>query len=314
MQRPFMTSSPLSLAVPSPASQGSVRAAATLRSAVAALPGAGSAPALLRLLGSPVSSGADDDTGLRTAVMRVQRDAVLLHEGAQGHTLYVVRSGSFKCVRTLEDGYEQVLSLALPGELLGHEALHGGTRHCSAVALEDATVYALPRAELNDLRQRSPALEQGLRYALSRQLSRAVETAEMMSAVASDARLARFILWLSARMAEMGQSPLRLRLQMGRRDIASLLGLAHETVSRSFTLLSEQHCWRVDNREIEILDMQALRERARNTRGPQAECTPRKVETTASSTRRQTEGPLMALKRAQRRDAHASEHWPASLR
>lgn len=62
---------------------------------------------------------------------------------------------------------------------------------------------------------------------------------------------------------------------MARRDIASLLGLAHETVSRSFTQLSQHGCLRVDNREIEILDLQALRLRARTTRGPQPDCTAR---------------------------------------
>lgn len=116
-------------------------------------------------------------------------------------------------------------------------------------------------------------LDDALRQALGRELTRAVQTAEMMSAVASEARLARFVLCMSARMAGTGQSPQRLRLRMARRDIASLLGLAHETVSRSFTQLSQHGCLRVDNREIEILDLQALRLRARTTRGPQPDCT-----------------------------------------
>lgn len=231
---------------------------------------------LLRLLGStPVSAGDDlpDLPDLPLATLRVRADAALLHEGAPSPMLYVVQSGSFKGLRTLEDGYEQVLSIAQPGELLGCEALHGGLRRCSVVALEDATVYALPAAELRALARRSPAFTEALRHGLSRQLARTAEVADILSAVASDARLSRFILWLAARAPLPCGAPSRLQLRMSRRDIASLLGLAHETVSRSFTLLSEEGCLRVHNRDIEILDLQALRERARNTRGSLAEPT-----------------------------------------
>ena len=89
----------------------------------------------------------------------------------------------------------------------------------------------------------------------------------MMAAVAAEVRLARFLVWLSGRMAERGQSPHRLRLRMSRRDIASLLGVAHETVSRSFTALAELGLLRVDNREVEILDAAGLRRCTRSTRG-----------------------------------------------
>ena len=69
-------------------------------------------------------------------------------------------------------------------------------------------------------------------------------------------------------MVELGQSPRRLRLRMCRRDIASLLGVAHETVSRSFTTLAESGFLKVDNREVELLDIARLQARARITRGP----------------------------------------------
>ena len=89
----------------------------------------------------------------------------------------------------------------------------------------------------------------------------------MMAAVAAETRLARFLVWMSTCMAERGQSPRRLYLRMSRRDIASLLGVAHETVSRSFTALAEWGYLRVDNREVEILDAAGLRGCTRSTRG-----------------------------------------------
>jgi CRP/FNR family transcriptional regulator, anaerobic regulatory protein len=221
---------------------------------------------LLRLLGSPP----DDAVGaldFMIPLWRVRSGATLLHEGAPVECVHVVRSGTFKSLKTSEDGYEQVLGFAGPGEVLGFEALCRGQQPMSAVALEDSTVYALPVRSLDGWRQSSPALDHALQFALSRQLARVGEITEMMAAVAAEVRLARFLVWLSAHMFECGQSPRRLRLRMSRRDIASLLGVAHETVSRSFGSLVEWGYLRVDNREVEILDLDGLKAFKRCTRG-----------------------------------------------
>jgi CRP/FNR family transcriptional regulator len=74
------------------------------------------------------------------------------------------------------------------------------------------------------------------------------------------------MLQLSSRMEACGQSPRRFRLRMGRRDIASHLGVAHETVSRSFQALARWSLLSVSNREVEILDMDGLKTLAHCTR------------------------------------------------
>jgi CRP/FNR family transcriptional regulator len=88
-----------------------------------------------------------------------------------------------------------------------------------------------------------------------------------MAAVAAEVRLARFLVQLSARMGACGQSPRRLLLRMSRRDIASHLGVAHETVSRSFGTLADWGYVSVNYREVEICDLDALKTFARSTRG-----------------------------------------------
>lgn len=231
---------------------------------VVPLRGQGSYAELLRLLGVHEQPVRGSLPATDADLWCVRAGASLLREGDHDERVFVVRSGSLKCVKTLEDGYEQVLAFAQPGDLLGYEALYGGARPFTAIALEHATVYALTLAQL---RGGLPGLDEGLRQAMSRQLAGAAETAELMSAVTADVRLARFLLWVSARMARAGQSPRRFRLRMGRRDIASFLGTAHETTSRSFTTLAELGLVTVNNREVEILDMPGLKARALSTRG-----------------------------------------------
>jgi CRP/FNR family transcriptional regulator len=221
--------------------------------------------ALLQLLGD-TDATSDDDTE-SFAVHRVPRGATLVHEGARTEAIYIVQAGSFKTVRTAEDGYEHVLGFAWRREVLGYDGLAGGHYAFASIALEDSSVVMLPLAGFDALRRRLAALDHALQTRISRQLRHAGEIAEVMAAVAADARLARFLVQLSTRMAEYGHSPRRLLLRMNRRDIANHLGLAHETISRSFRVLSAANLLRVDNREIEILDLEGLRACARSTRG-----------------------------------------------
>lgn len=199
-------------------------------------------------------------------VKRLQLGTPLIHEGGSFDALYVVRSGSLKCFKTGEDGYEQVLSFVGSGDVLGFDALAGGRHPVGATTLEDTTVGVLAVAELARWRAAAPGLNRALQMALSRRLASAAETAALMAPVSAEACLARFLLWLADWMAQRGQSPRRLLLRMNRREIASLLGVSHETVSRSFTTLAEWGLLRIDIRELEILDPEGLRHCARSTR------------------------------------------------
>jgi CRP/FNR family transcriptional regulator len=202
----------------------------------------------------------------RLPLQRVARGHTLIHEAAPAHALYVVHSGSFKSVKTSEDGYEHVLGFAWRRDLIGYDGLHGGHYAFAAAALEDSRVISLPLPALAAWRQRWPALDAALQAVVARQIAHAGEIAFVMAVVSADVRLARLLVLLSARMAEAGQSPRRLLLRMSRRDMANHLGLAHETISRSLRLLSVAGLLHVDKRDVEIVDLDGLHHWARQTR------------------------------------------------
>jgi CRP/FNR family transcriptional regulator len=198
---------------------------------------------------------------------RVQAEQTLLHEGQRFENVFLVGGGSFKHVQTDLEGYEQVLGFAIHGDMLGLDGL-GRDRHASgAVALEDSSVVVLPFGELLALSHRIPALERLLHRATGTELMRRADTQYLMSAPSSEVRVARFVLQLAQRQRALGHSDRRLRLSMTRRDIASYLGVAHETVSRALTALVQDGCIAVSHRDIEITDETGLRELQRMTRG-----------------------------------------------
>lgn len=220
---------------------------------------------LLQLLGGRVNDVPMDLT-LPIPLRRLHSGDTLFHEGGDAEAIYFVRAGTFKTFRTAEDGYEQVLGFAGRAEVLGFDALCMDQHPNSAVALEESSVYVILTRDLFSLGQRFPALDRMVHLAVSSALTLRGELANVMAAVAAEVRLARFLVQLSQRMAATGQSPRRFHLRMSRRDIASHLGVAHETVSRSFSALAGWGIVRVDNREVEILDMDGLKALSRSTR------------------------------------------------
>jgi hypothetical protein len=96
------------------------------------------------------------DNGERFAVHRVARGTTLVHEGAHAAMLYVVQTGSFKSVKTAEDGYEHVLGFAWRRDVIGYDGLYREHYAFGAVALEDSRVIVLPMAALPALCQQSP--------------------------------------------------------------------------------------------------------------------------------------------------------------
>jgi CRP/FNR family transcriptional regulator len=200
-------------------------------------------------------------------LQRVPAGAILLHENAHAHCLHMVLAGDFKLCRVSADGYEQVLDFAGRFDVLGFDGVGTGRYGATAVALEDASVCTMGIAEVEALRHASTAFDRQWQAALSRQMTRLGELAMLMAAVSADRRVARFLLQLSRRMAACGQSARRLRLRMSRRDIASHLGLAHESISRALTTLAALGLVRVCLRDIDILDHAMLEDFARCTRG-----------------------------------------------
>jgi len=221
---------------------------------------------VLRWAGLPQLASAESDA-LPLWQRRVAAEQTLVHEDQSVQALYLVAAGSFKCTQTDLEGYEQVLGFAIHGDMLGLDGM-GDLHHSSAaVALEDSTVVVLPYPELLQMSQQLPALNALLHHAAGVELQHRGHTQYLISAASAEVRVARFLLHFAQRQLAQGHSQRRLHLRMTRRDIASCLCVAHETVSRALTALVAQGCIRVCNRDVEITDPALLQSMQRVTRG-----------------------------------------------
>jgi CRP/FNR family transcriptional regulator len=167
-----------------------------------------------------------------------------------------VRAGMVKTRVIDDEGREQVLGFHLPGEMIGLNAIHPAKYPCDAIALDTVYVCRFSFPALATLATKIPDVQQELFRLLSADIGRATQLAGDWSA---DERLAAFLLGLAKRYAARGFSATAFRLTMARADIANYLRLAAETVSRVLRRFQDQHLIHVDGRDIELLDVPALR-------------------------------------------------------
>jgi CRP/FNR family transcriptional regulator len=173
--------------------------------------------------------------------------------------LYIVNSGFLKTVLIDEFGNEQVLSFPMKSDMMGVDGIH--TRHYSseAVALSDCDLILLPFRKLAALGRIHIELENMMYGVMSRELVREQAMIGMLGALSAEARVARFLVSLSERFAQMGYSSKLFNLRMTRHEIGSYLGLTLETVSRTLSAFNEVGLISVDQRTIGIKDPDALK-------------------------------------------------------
>lgn len=171
-------------------------------------------------------------------------------------SIYAVRAGTVKTRVIDTQGREQILGFHLPGEVIGLAAIHPAKYPCDAIALDTVYLCRFSFPALALLATRMPAVQQQLFRLLSADIGKAVLLSGDYSA---SERMAAFLLLLASRFAARGFSATRFRLGMPRSDIACHLRLVPETVSRVLRRFQDDGLLRIEEREVELLQLQQLR-------------------------------------------------------
>jgi CRP/FNR family transcriptional regulator len=189
----------------------------------------------------------------------IRRGDTLFRSGAPFEAVYAVRAGFFKTRVSSPDGRDQVTGFQMAGELLGLDGIGAGRHSCDAVALEDSQVCVIPYEQLEKLAREFPDLQRHFHRIMSREIVRDHGVMLLLGSMRAEERLAVFLLNLTQRLEARGFSPTALVLRMTRAEIGTYLGLKLETVSRCFSRFQEEGVLRVKQRQIQVLDPQALR-------------------------------------------------------
>jgi CRP/FNR family transcriptional regulator len=190
----------------------------------------------------------------------LRRGDALYSAGEPFKSLYAVRTGFFKTRVTAEDGRDQVTGFQMAGELLGFDGIGTELHTCDAVALEDSQVCVIPFGQLESLSRQFGGLQRQLHKVMSREIVRDHGVMLLLGSMRAEERIAAFLLNLTQRLQARGFSASSLVLRMTREEIGSYLGLKLETVSRAFSKFQDDGVLQVRQRQLRVLDEEALRQ------------------------------------------------------
>ena len=209
---------------------------------------------LMRLLRLEVQRGLPD-TMFPKRFVRVGE--ALWRQGDRFESLYAVGEGTFKTVAVNQQGREQVLFFAHPGEIIGLDG-SSGTCLSSAIALKAGWVARLPFAHLRLLASCHASIQRLLDFMFSEEIRRCISNIALHGVWPSEARVAAFLLELARRMHGRVLPGSTVALSMAGWELGSHLGLRPETVSRAISALAAARLLRGCRRSAVLLDPAGL--------------------------------------------------------
>jgi CRP/FNR family cyclic AMP-dependent transcriptional regulator len=168
----------------------------------------------------------------RGVVRRYRRGTILIDEGDEGDTLFVVLTGRLRVFSSGGDGTrdrEVTFNVHGPGECVGEMSLDGGPRSASVITVEPTTCAVITRQTLRDQIARDPDLALGLIARVIRRARLATESARGMATLDVDGRLVRR---LDALAVDERDGVRQIPERTTHSRLASEIGCSREMVSR----------------------------------------------------------------------------------
>jgi CRP/FNR family transcriptional regulator len=181
---------------------------------------------------------------------------MITREGDPGEALYFVFSGAVKCFKTSEEGKEQIIRIAIPGESFNDvEVFDGGPNTTTAESMSLVVLYCIAKRDMERILRDHPKVVSNAATVLTQRIRQLLELVEDLSFRQVIGRLARLLL----DYAGDGTGP---RPRLTQQEMAAAVGTAREVVGRSLKTLHEEGAIRMERNRIVIVDREGLKQMA----------------------------------------------------
>jgi CRP/FNR family transcriptional regulator, cyclic AMP receptor protein len=191
-------------------------------------------------------------------------NVTLFHQGDEAGPVLVLLDGRVKVVALTPAGREVIVAVRGPGDLLGEMAAFDGQPRSATVAtLEPVDALLVPGSAFAAFLERRPRVAlvllrmvaERLRYADAQQADFA--THDVVG------RVAHRLVELCERFGEPGADRIEIELPLSQEELAAWTGASREAVSKALQLLRSLRIVETRRRRVAVLDLDALRARAR---------------------------------------------------
>lgn len=191
-------------------------------------------------------------------VKHIRKKQVIYYEGESPNAIYLILTGSVKTLKLAEDGRELLLAVYGVDDYFGITALLAGEEYKeTAEALEDCTLCSLPKDIVDQFVYKYPGVAERFIKILAGNLSQYQEQLLQLAYHSVRKRLAELLVRLNVKDSSLKS------LELSRDNLASMAGIAAETVSRILSDFKDEKLIEKSAGKIVILDAARL-ERLKN--------------------------------------------------
>jgi CRP-like cAMP-binding protein/CheY-like chemotaxis protein len=189
-------------------------------------------------------------------VKQVRKKQIVYYEGDSITGIYLILSGRVKAIKLNEDGRELVTGMYGSEDYLGIQAMLSGDHFNETVeAIEDTTICLLPRDIVNQLLDNYTDIGQKFIKVLSNNLIEKEEQLLQLAYHSVRKRMSEMLIRLAKIQNNSDEVP---QIRISREDLASMSGMATETVSRTLSDFKDEGIIQKKGSLIEILDQKKL--------------------------------------------------------
>jgi CRP-like cAMP-binding protein len=202
----------------------------------------------------------------RDYLARVQGDFTRIRTGADiitaGHTyrsIFVLSRGMAIRYKVLHDGRRQILSLMLPGDLIGFPGCLYNRSLYSVAAVDEAVVCPITFVEIFELFRRHPRIGIAIFWLAGQEATLFAEHLVGVGRQSAYERLARLLMELLVRLKMAGlAADQAYSLPLTQELMADTLGLSVPHLNRTLRKLREDGLIALDGNQLVCLDLPAL--------------------------------------------------------
>ncbi len=195
-----------------------------------------------------------DDNG---EVFNFKKGETIYKEGDHSNMIYLIHKGVIKCHKLDEQGKELTTTLHNEDELFGYTSFTQNMPYQeTATAMKDTELIGVSKIELKEVLHNNQSLTLELIQLLNDDLSMIKEQLVQMAYSSVSKKTATTILKFAEKMNRKPNEAIKI----SRYDLASVAGIATETLIRTLSSFKKQGIIEIEGRTIKILDLNQLRE------------------------------------------------------
>ena len=180
------------------------------------------------------------------------KNTIIISEGDDSDSLYVVLSGKVKVFLSDDDGREIIINILGEGEYFGELALlDDAPRSASVMTSEECKLAVISKSSFEDCLFKNPQLSLRVIKELSKRMRSLTQNVKSLALMDVYGRVARTLLDMAEPM-ETNRELLVVRQKLTQRDIASMVGASREMVSRILKDLTTGGYITIQNKTITI--------------------------------------------------------------